>query len=778
LSYIEALLDLNIEGFAKPIDIKILIYETNHSKLIRLLHPAIIAHPHIEWRSSYSSLIVSPTPIAMRDSSLIRIVLTGLEGQRRILEVEGVYNAYYLDPLSLALIVPNADIHRILSPLGEKALKSRLRLFMPCTNKSYIITEESLDVITYWDRRIVIKKPYVNVFNTLHPYLGAVFSAIAIHNDSIVIVSDNIYGSKAIADDLFKYLNEVLQLYLLNDFSIAITSRNHSMVIESGYKVRILPRGLTPYVKEGPYIIGLFKPTNYIVLYHVSKNELQNLFPSTCKLLAYDLNSHIIIALCVYASKYVLIAIKPSDEGLAMELPSEPLNVELIDNILMLSYRDRSEIYRISQSLNRIELLCVTKPLFNCQRLDTKRVVCIDSFGRLIVVNTKYICEKPKVNFLRSRKSTCIELEDTSKYVSILGTSIPNSTVRRLSLAKTIIELENPGYQRLQLIISGTLHDTPLLLNSSQPVYAKHGPKVLLPSGKDPELVLIKSNTRLHIYNDSNLLYCVFGSQGINYIEQAFLAMPQSSISGIYRVRRVSSSPRIEFWRKVNATALRYIELPDNIELALNKDLICVSTDFSVNDHKYRLEIELVCEEGIYTLRNRCIPANICSNLLVSLACITLGNKQRYCIPVSTSPQIVVTENEGMTPMIKRVLNNVYVIVPRNCVSINSVSLAMDKNLIPTLVLDVVNRCRISITMISVYAFSVQRIMLEPYQSTRVYLPVNSLSKLFRKPVIIVFELSKPKTYVIDMDLKHMLALAHIIALKLSLLLGVRRWSR
>jgi len=778
LSYIEALLDLNTESFVKPTDIKILVYEIGHSKLIRLLHPVIVVHPYIEWNSSFSSLTVSPTPIAVRDGRSIRISFTEVEGQRRVIEVEGVYSAYYLDPLSLALIVPNADVHRIISPLGEKPLRSRLKFFMPCANESYILTEESLDAVTYWDRKVIVKKPYVSVFNTLHPCTGTVFNALTIHSDNIVIVSDGIYGSKAIVDGLLKYLDRVSQLYLLNDFSIAIASENIGMIIESEYRTRVLPRGLIPYVKEGPYIIGLFKPSNYIVLYHMFKNELQNLFPSTCKLLTYNLNSRIIIALCVYASKYVLIAIKPSDKALAMELSSEPLNAELIDNLLMLSYRDRFEIYRISQSMDRIELLCITKPLYSCQRLDDKRVACVDSFGRLIVVNTRRICNKPKVSFLRSKKSTCIELEDTSKYVSILGTSIPNSVVRRLSLARTIIELDNLGYQRLQLTISGTLHDTSLLLNDSQPVYAKHNFKGFLPSGKDPELILIKSNTRLYIYNNSNLQYCVFDSQGINYIEQAFLAVSQSSISEIYRVYRASSSPQIEFWKKVDPVALRYIELPNNVELALNKDLICVSTNLPVNDHRHQLEIELVCEKGVYTLRDRCIPANVCRDLLTSLICIALGNKQRYCIPISTSPRIVVTENESMEPTIKNVLSDVHVIIPRNCTSIDNVSLVMDKNLTPVLVLSIVNRCRVPITIISVYALSTQRILLEPYQSAKVSLPVNSLTKLFRKPIIIAFELSKPKTYTIDIDLKHMFTLAHRIALKLSLLLGVRRWLR
>ena len=521
----------------------------------------------------------------------------------------------------------------------------------------------------------------------------------------------------------------------------------------------------------------MFKPNNYIVLYHVSKNELQNLFPSTCKLLAYNLDSNIIIALCTYTSRHTLIAIKPSGEGLVVELSSKPLNAELIDDILMLSYTDRSEVYRISQNLDRIELLCVTKPLYNCRRLDSKRVVCVDSFGRLVVVNTKRICDRPKAYFLRSKKPMCIELEDASKYVSILGTSISNPAVRRLSLTRTIIEFENPHYQRLQLTISGTLYDTSLLLNSLQPMYAKYNSKNFLSSNRGSELILIKSNTKLYIYNNSDLSYCIFSPQGINYIEREFLAIPQNSVSEVYRVHRVSSNPQIEFWKKVNPTTLRYVELPNNIELVLDRDLICASTNLSINDRWYRLEVELICEEGIYTLRDRCISTNLCRNLLASLICIVLDSGQRHCIPVSTSPRAIIVENENIKLRAWRILNNIYMTIPRNCVLIDSVSLIINESLIPVLMLNIINRCHIPITMVSAYGSSIQQISLEPYQSMRVCLPVDSLTKLFRKPMIVVFELGKPKTYVIDMDLKHIFTLAHSIALKLSLLLGVRRWS-
>lgn len=778
MSYIEALLDLNIEGFVKPTDIKVLTYGVGDSKLIRLLHPAIVVHPRIEWNSSASSLIVSPTPIAIRDGNSIRIVFYELEGRKRVLELEAMYDTYYLDPLSLALVVPNSDTHKVLSPLGEKPLKSKLRFFLPCTNESYILTEESLDVITYWDRKTIVKKPHIQTFSVLHPYLGMTLNALAVHNNGTMIVSDGIYGSKTVINEPAKYLDGASQLYLLNDFSIAVTSRNHSIVIETRYgNARILPRGLIPFIKEGPYVIGLFKPNNYIALYHLSKNELQSLFPSTCKLLTYNFDSDVVTALCIYASRYMLIVTKLTGEGLAMELPSEPLNVEIIDDLLMISYTDKSEIYRVSQNLDRIELLCVTKPLYNCRRLDDRRVVCIDAFGRLMVVNIKRLCDRPKFCFLRSKESTCIELDDTSKYVSILGASTSNPIVRRLSLTRTIIELENPGYQRLQLTISGTVYDTSLLLNGSQPVYAKHDSKDSLSNDETPKLTLIKSNAKLYVYNDGNSLYCIFDPQSINYVEREFMVVPQGIISKMYRVHRASHSPRIEFWKKVDPTSLRYIELPKTVEIVLSKDLICVPANLPANAREYRLEIELICEEGVFTLKDKCISTDVCRNLLAALICIVLGDRQRYCTPISTPPRVVIAESESMELTVKRILNDIYMTIPKSCTFIDGASLIINKNFIPVLMLNVINRCDIPITIVSVHASSIQRISLGPYQDTRVYLPIDSLIKLFRKPMIIVFELSKPRTYMINIDLKHMIALAHSVALKLSLLLGVRRWS-
>ncbi len=281
LSYVKALLDLDLERVAKPHEIGVIAYRRSGVTLLRLLHPSIVVHPLIEW---HTTLTASPTPLALRnESGSIRIYIEELSNERKEVELEPLYSVHYLDPLSIVALAPQSAKHRVFSATGSYSLELEIRAYTPCTDRSYAATSRGIIALTHSDIETISTGGTLEVRSSLHPYSGVLMKTLIALDDGLLIASDGIYGSVTWVKNLGKYLTQTSQIYLLNDLSIALVSENNT-IIARGDSISILPKGFIPYATNGQRIIGFFSQSNSITLYDIPHNELQKLFPSNCRL--------------------------------------------------------------------------------------------------------------------------------------------------------------------------------------------------------------------------------------------------------------------------------------------------------------------------------------------------------------------------------------------------------------------------------------------------------------------------------------------------------------
>ncbi len=768
------MLDLDLERVAKPHEIGVIAYRRNNTALLRLLHPNIVAHPLIEWNTA---LTASPTPLALRsESGSIRIYIEELSDERKEVELEPLYSVHYLDPLSIVALSPQSAKHRVFSVTGSYTLELEIRAYAPCTDRSYAATPSGIIALTHSDTETISTGRTIEVRSSLHPHSGVPMKTLIALNDGLLIVSDGIYGSATWVGNLDKYLTQTSQIYLLNDLSIALVSENSTIVAWSD-SISVLPKGFTPYATNGRRVIGFFSQSNTIALYDVQHNELQKLFPSSCRLLAFNDNLDTMVALCPHDSKHLLIALELSGSAIVLELNAAPIHAELAEDILLLSYPNRSEVYRLNYGrINRVELLCTTRPLYSCRYLGSSTVACIDFSGRILLVDLKRICSPPKAIELRARNLCAIYTEDSAKHTSLIGRVVPSFTTHKLSLTRSIIEIESPRYQQLYIVATGSVHDTPLLIESIRKVYGSYVSDYL---GNAPQITLMELGTRLYIRIDStNSTHTVVSSRGITYIDRgALLNIPSISLVEIYRVERLYSEPILEFWKRLQANDIRYINLAEKINIALRDGSVCIETASSV-DMDSGLEVELVCREGIHIVKaGECIPLESCQNLAALQICIST-NSRKYCAPLHLASSITIKEAGNEVPTARKVFDRVVVTLPRSCVSVRYAVLTLSTRFNPMLRLEIGNRCTIPIPIMIVSASGTELWLLDPRKTLEVHIPIDPAYMAYFNPVLVALEPSKPRAYRADIGLRELLALAYIIALKVSLLLGARRWSR
>ncbi len=481
--------------------------------------------------------------------------------------------------------------------------------------------------------------------------------------------------------------------------------------------------------------------------------------------------------MCPHDSKHLLIALELSGSAIALELNAAPIHAELAEDILLLSYPNRSEVYRLNHGrVNRVELLCTTRPLYSCRYLGSSTVACIDSSGRVLLVDLKRICSSSKVVRLRARNLYAIYAEDSAKYISLIGRVVPSFTTHKLSLTRSIIEIENPRYQQLYIIATGSVHDVPLFIENTKKVYGSYISNEIENS---PQITLIELGTRLYVRIDSaDGIHAIVSSRGITYIDrEALLNIPSRSLVELYRVERFSSEPILEFWRRLQASDIRSINLAEKINLALRDGSICIDISPGT-DMNNDLEVELICREGIYIIKaGECISLEGCQNLAALQICISTNRNRKYCAPLHLTSSITIKEAGNEAPIARKVFDRVIVSLPRSCISVRYVVLTLSTRFDPMLKLEIDNRCTIPIPIMVVYASGSELRLLDPHKTLEVHIPIDPAYMAYFSPVLVALEPSKPRAYRINIGLRELLALAYSIALKVSLLLGARRWS-
>ncbi len=740
-----------------------------------MLHPNIVVHPLIEWNTAFTA---SPTPLALRsESGSIRIYIEELSDERKEVELEPLYSVHYLDPLSIVALAPQSAKHRVFSTTGSYILELEIKAHTPCTDRSYAATPRGIIALTHSDTETISTGRAIEVRSSLHPHSGVPMKTLIALDDGLLIVSDGIYGSATWVENLDKYLTQTSQIYLLNDLSIALVSEN-STIVARGDSISVLPKDFIPYATDGQRVIGFFNQSNSIALYDVSHNELQKLFPSSCRLLAFNDNLDTIVALCPHDSKHLLIALELSGSAIVLELNVAPIHAELAEDTLLLFYPNRSEVYRLNYGrINRIELLCTTRPLYSCRYLRSSTVACIDSSGRILLVDLKRICSPPKAIELRARNLCAIYTEDSAKRTSLIGRVVPSFTTHKLSLTRSIIEIESPRYQQLYIVATGSVHDTPLLIEGIRKVYGSYVPDDL---GNAPQITIMELGTRLYIHIDStNSTHTVVSSRGITYIDrEALLNIPSRSLVEIYRVKRLYSEPILEFWKRLQANDIRHINLAEKINIALRDGSICIETASSA-DMDSELEVELICREGIHIVKaGECIPLESCQNLAALQICISTNRNRRYCAPLHLASSITIKEAGNEVPTARKVFDRIIVSLPRSCVSVRYAVLTLSTRFNPMLRLEIGNRCTIPIPIMIMNASGTELRLLDPRKTLEIHIPIDPAYTAYFNPVLVALEPSKPRAYRVDIGLRELLALAYSIALKVSLLLGAHRWSR